>query len=53
MCKVFFLKKIPAGHGALVLRFYSWPVKFSGECDEMYPIKRSDVYIINDGNISK
>ena len=37
------MKKIPVGVGALVLRFYSWPirpVKFSDECDKMYPIKR-------------
>ena len=31
---------IPAGHGALALRFYSYPIKFSYECDEIYPIKR-------------
>ena len=47
------MKKIPAGHGALVLRFCSWPIKFFGECDEMYSIKRQAVDIINDGNISK
>ena len=47
------MKKIPVGVGALVLRFYSWPIKFSGECDKMYPIKRYDADLINDVNISK
>ena len=47
------MKKIPAGYGALALRFCSCPIKFSYECDEMYPIKRYDVNTITDGIITK